>query len=69
MQALVTDWIGDNAGPGDANHYINVFEKIQKEFPNATVVASTFDEWLDEVNDSGLRETLPVVTKEVGDSW
>eukprot|EP00656_Telonema_subtile_P005519 TRINITY_DN1250_c0_g2_i2.p1 TRINITY_DN1250_c0_g2~~TRINITY_DN1250_c0_g2_i2.p1 ORF type:complete len:838 (-),score=162.47 TRINITY_DN1250_c0_g2_i2:112-2625(-) len=68
-QALVTDWIGDNQGPGSAEYYTGVFEKIQQEFPNATIVASTFDEWLDEVNLSGLRSTLPVVDQEVGDSW
>jgi len=68
-QALVTDWIGDNAGPGDAKHYLDVFAKIQKEYPNATIVASTFDDFLEEVNQSGLRSSLPVVTQEVGDSW
>ena len=65
----VTDWIGDNQGPGSADYYKGVFEKIQKEYPNATIVASTFDEFLDEVDKSGLRSTLPVVTEEVGDSW
>eukprot|EP00662_Eupelagonemidae_sp_cell21_P034394 gene34394-35308_t len=67
--ALVTDWIGDNAGPGNPKHYLGVFAQIQKEFPKATIVASTFDEWLDAVDQSGLREKLPVVASEVGDSW
>ena len=68
-EALVTDWVGDNGGPGDTKHYESVFGAIQKEFPNATVVVSTFDEWLDAVETSGLVPSLPVVTGEVGDSW
>jgi len=68
-EVLVTDWIGDNRGPGDAAHYISTYQTIQKEFPEADIVASTFDDWLDAVDKSGFREHLPVVAKEVGDSW
>lgn len=42
-----------------------MFQKVQTEFPNATVVASTFDDWLDAVEGSGLVSSLPVVTQEV----
>ena len=68
-EALVTAWNGDNQGVYDAHEYIAIFEQVQAEFPNATVVASTFDDWLSAVEGSGLRSTLPVVEKEVGDSW
>ena len=71
-EALVTDWIGDNAGPGDAAHYVAVFQKVQKEFPNATVVGSSFDAWLDAVDGAAagaVRAALPTVELEVGDSW
>jgi len=68
-EALVTDWNVDNGGPRDADDYVSAFVGIQAEFPNATIVASTFDDWLHAFEGSGLRDTLPVVDKEVGDSW
>lgn len=65
--ALVMDWNGDNAGPFTAQQYKDHFALIQKEFPKAQVVSSTFDNFTQHLN--GVRSTLPVVTSEVGDTW
>lgn len=65
--ALVTDWNGDNAGPFDAITYVQHFDAIQKEFPNAQIVASTFDNFTQHLE--AVRSFLPVVTSEIGDTW
>lgn len=65
--ALVTDWNGDNAGPYDAVTYMAHFADIQKEFPNAQIVASTFDNFTQYL--PGVRDALPIITDEIGDTW
>ena len=69
--ALVYNFNGDNAGPRSAGDYIKTIASIKGVFPNADVVASTFDEFTstiaDEV-DAG-RQVLPVVTAELADTW
>ena len=40
---------------------------LQAKFPGATVIASTLDAYVDAL--WGVKETLPVITQEVADSW
>ena len=68
-EALVTVWNHDNAGPMSKEAYVSAFEAIQKEFPNATVFASSFDGWLAALEASGQADTLPTLSQEIGDSW
>jgi len=65
--ALVYDWNGDNAGPYTAEQYIQHFEAIQKEFPHAQVIASTFETFTQHL--SAYAHELPVITGEIGDTW
>eukprot|EP00756_Hemistasia_phaeocysticola_P056269 Hpha_TRINITY_DN3234_c0_g1::TRINITY_DN3234_c0_g1_i1::g.186050::m.186050 len=67
--ALVTVWNGDNGGPYSADTYREVFLKLKAEFPGAAIVASTFDNFTDQLRASGLYDSLPVVDEEIGDSW
>ncbi len=53
---------------GSKDHYRSVFEKVQKSFPEADVVASAFEDWLDAVDSSGLREAPPAADAEMGDA-
>ncbi len=61
------DWNNDNAGPYSAAEYIAHFESIRTEFPNAKVIASTFDDFVDEL--ATVSAQLPLVTSEIGDTW
>eukprot|EP01116_Phalansterium_solitarium_P018609 TRINITY_DN499_c0_g1_i1.p1 TRINITY_DN499_c0_g1~~TRINITY_DN499_c0_g1_i1.p1 ORF type:complete len:799 (-),score=301.91 TRINITY_DN499_c0_g1_i1:735-3131(-) len=65
--ALVFDWNGDNAGPYTADEYFQHFEQIQKEFPNAQVVSSTFDNFTQYLAQA--KSNLPVISNEIGDTW
>ena len=69
--ALVYNFNGDNLGPMSVDAYKSVIASIKSVFPNAVVVASTFDNFTravaDEV-DAG-RAILPVVTSEMADTW
>ena len=41
--ALAPDIKGDNAGPPSADQVIADFAQLQSEFPNAKIMASTWD--------------------------
>lgn len=43
------------------------YEILRKEFPNAKIKGSTFEEYFAEVNK--IRDSLPVIRQEVGDTW
>ena len=66
--ALVYNWNGDNDGPsGDPTVYEKRWKEISVVFPNAEIIASTFDNFTQHLD--GVKDRLPVVTAEVGDSW
>jgi len=65
--ALVPSWQGDNHGPANVKSYIDTYEKIRKEFPNAIVFSSTYNNFTKRLVD--IRDKLPVVTSEIGDTW
>lgn len=69
--ALVFDWRGDNQGPYDnAPEAYQSWSSIAATFPNATIVTSTFDDWLDVLAGSPVAlAALPVVTSEIADTW
>jgi hypothetical protein len=48
-----------------------VWEGLQKQFPKADIVASTFDNFTRAVMDAGdaVVSKLPVMTQEMGDTW
>ena len=65
--ALVYNWNGDNDGPYDADDYVQNWKSIQTMFPNAKIYASTLDNFTSNLN--AIRNELPVVEAEVGDTW
>ena len=66
--ALVYNWNGDNDGPStDPTVYEKRWHEISEIFPNAEIIASTFDNFTQHLD--GVKDRLPVVTSEAGDSW
>ena len=67
--ALVTDWNSDNRGVRSAREYLGHLKAIQREWPNAQVVVSTFDNFTEQLLLSGSVNRLPVVAQEISDTW
>eukprot|EP00935_MAST-01C_sp_MAST-1C-sp1_P002549 g2549.t1 len=66
--ALCYAWLSDNRGPHSYDQANGVFQQVQKLFPGAKVVASdAFDDFVQDVWEH--RDSLPVVTAEIGDTW
>lgn len=57
----------DNLGPQSPEEVRKMYAQLKEEYPNATVVAGTLDDVADEV--LKVKNTLPVITSEIGDSW
>ncbi|MGL6174548.1 MAG: DUF5054 domain-containing protein [Cellulosilyticaceae bacterium] len=58
---------GDNQGPPSKEAIKEVFDRLQCEYPEATIQASTLDEFTYSV--LRIREQLPVIMDEIGDTW
>ncbi len=57
----------DNMGPPSMEHLQHEFDELRKKYPGAEICASTLDAFA-----AGLRrvrEKLPVITEEIGDTW
>lgn len=66
--ALVSAFRGDNAGPPESvEEILQNYKDVQAEFPNAKVVASTFDRFVNEF--LPYQKNLPTVSSEIGDTW
>ncbi len=57
----------DNAGPQTSAAVIETFARVRRQFPGATVVASTLDAFARTLR--AVKSRLPVVTGELGDTW
>lgn len=57
----------DNHGPSSIAHIEQEFEKLSVLYPDAVIEASTLDRYAEKLWD--LRDSLPVVEEEIGDSW
>lgn len=57
----------DNHGPSSVEQIEQEFKKLEEIYPNASIQASTLDQFADKV--WAIRHTLPVVDEEIGDSW
>lgn len=49
------------------SHHSPVCLQLRAEFPNAEVVASTYDAFATALQ--SVRSTLPVINAEIGDTW
>lgn len=65
--ALSMNFTGDNHGPHAPEHVKALFAALRKRFPNATLTACTFNDVARCLEP--MRERLPVVTAEIGDTW
>lgn len=66
-EAVEYAYTSDNMGPQSVEDVRNALKKIQEKYPNAQVVASTISEYAKAVR--RIRDTLPVITEEIGDTW
>eukprot|EP00026_Physarum_polycephalum_P002020 Phypoly_transcript_02024.p1 GENE.Phypoly_transcript_02024~~Phypoly_transcript_02024.p1 ORF type:complete len:530 (+),score=58.15 Phypoly_transcript_02024:1219-2808(+) len=67
-QALCWAFRTDNSGPPeDLTEVLFDFELTRTQFPGAVVVASTFDNFINEL--IPFKSNLPVFTEEIGDVW
>ena len=58
---------GDNSGPHTPEEIAAIYAKLRAQFPGASVQASDLNEVARTVD--AVRDTLPVVTEEIGDTW
>ena len=57
---------GDNLGPQNAAEVIRIYDEIKREYPDCTVRAATID---DVARKAEKLSNLPVIDKEIGDTW
>ena len=67
--ALIMQWNTDNTGPiTDIGYLTAIYDQIRAEFPGYNVIPSTFESYIDELDNAVKAGTvqLPVVTSEIG---
>lgn len=57
---------GDNLGPQSAQDIIEVYENIRKKYPDCVLKSASIDDIADRVEK---LQNLPVIEKEIGDTW
>ena len=57
----------DNMGPQSADQVQDVYREIEARLPGSHIFASTLSDFAAHL--STIRDTLPIVTAEIGDSW
>jgi hypothetical protein len=57
----------DNGGPHTQQEIVEIYARLRKQFPNATVAAATLSDVAAAL--APARDKLPVVTEEIGDTW
>ncbi len=65
--ALVTAVRSDNSGPHTLEEIGRIFTALRARFPRAEIMASNLSEMADALYPH--RDKLPVVTREIGDTW
>lgn len=61
------NFTGDNHGPHPYEKVKAIYADLQKRYPNARLIASSFNEIAEEL--IGMQDKLPIVTSEIGDTW
>lgn len=57
----------DNEGPQNADEICEIYHAMQRKYPNARITAGALDTYAEVV--LRVAEHLPVIEKEIGDSW
>lgn len=65
--AVSINFTGDNHGPHSYEKVKEIYADLHKRYPKAEVIGASFNEIAQEL--MGMKETLPVVTSEIGDTW
>lgn len=65
---MVVDWAGDNSPPKSPADLITDWAHLQEQFPNASIVAGTFEDFAAELR-TVPDEALPRITSEVAETW
>ena len=65
--ALYFAHTGDNHGPSSIEAVRELFDHLQHEYPGAEIIASTLDAFAEKL--LALKDRLPVIHEEIGDSW
>lgn len=65
--AVAIEVRNDNSGPHTIPEIHEIYAKLRKQFPNATVRASNLTEIANAVEP--YRNQMPVLTQEIGDTW
>ncbi|HVJ09843.1 MAG TPA: DUF5054 domain-containing protein [Acidisarcina sp.] len=58
---------GDNSGPHTIEEIRQIYARLREQFPNAKITAASLTDVANAVQP--YRDTLPVVTQEIGDTW
>lgn len=64
---LYFDHTLDNHGASGSSAVLKNIEEIGRKYPDYTVVGGTLDEYAEQIWE--IRDRLPVITSEIGDSW
>ncbi|OPH49324.1 glycoside hydrolase [Paenibacillus ferrarius] len=67
QDVLVFAHTGDNCGPPSADDIQQQFEELARRYPGADIKASTMDAFAAKL--IGVRDQLPVIQDEIGDTW
>lgn len=65
--AMVVAFTGDNRGPHSPEQVRTIYASIQERYPNAELHASDLNTVAADLETA--RESLPVITSEIGDTW
>lgn len=65
--AISVNFTGDNHGPHSYENVKEIYADLRKRYPNARIIGASFNEIAREL--TAVRNTLPVVTSEIGDTW
>lgn len=65
--AIAVNFTGDNHGPHTYEQVKAIYTKLRERYPNAKLVPASFNEVANDL--WAMRESLPVVTSEIGDTW
>jgi hypothetical protein len=65
--ALAIAHTNDNLGPNDPAEILQVYQKLQAQFPAATLRAGRLDDYAQDL--LAVKSQLPVVMQELGDTW
>jgi hypothetical protein len=65
--AIAVEVRDDNSGPHDLKEIAAIYQQLRQTYPNATVAAANLSDIANAV--APHRDSLPVVTQEIGDTW